>query len=47
MEQRADELKMRGLQLLASPAAVMIPRDVRALIADLLALVSDLAKGRQ
>lgn len=45
-EHRAEELKTRGLRLLASPAALVLPRDVRALIADLLALVAELAKGR-
>lgn len=46
MEKRADDLKKRGLALLASPAAFMLPKPVRDLIADLLALVADLARGK-
>lgn len=41
MEQRAEFLKRRGLGLIASPSALLLPKPVREVIVDLLALVAD------
>lgn len=43
LERRADELKQRGIRLL-NTQGMLLPKPVRDLIADLLAVVAELAK---
>lgn len=46
MEEKAKQLQQRALRELARPAALMLPKPVRDLIVDLVALVADLARGK-
>jgi hypothetical protein len=46
MEQKAEELKQRGLKIL-NAEGLLLPKRVRDLLADLLALVAELSKVRQ
>ena len=46
MEAKAKELQNRGLAVLSSKGAALLPYNVRALIADLLAFIVELSKER-
>lgn len=45
MESKAERLKREGLELLNSPSACLLPKPVRNLIADLLALVHGMGEN--
>jgi hypothetical protein len=45
IEKRAEDLRQRGL-LMLNTSGILLPKAVRNLLADLLCLVAEMAKGK-